>query len=31
MTLLTVNSGSTSVKLALYEVDAAGACVLLDS
>jgi acetate kinase len=31
MTLLTVNSGSTSVKLALYEVDAAGAPVLLDS
>jgi acetate kinase len=31
MTLLTVNSGSTSVKLALYEVDPAGAPVLLDS
>jgi acetate kinase len=31
MTLLTVNSGSTSVKLALYEVDGAGAYVLLDS
>jgi len=31
MTLLTVNSGSTSVKLALYEVDAAGAYALLDS
>src|SRR4029077_5383071 len=27
MTLLTVNSGSTSVKLALYEVNAAGAPV----
>jgi acetate kinase len=27
MTLLTVNSGSTSVKLALYEVDATGAAV----